>query len=68
MMSCVEFAMYCLLLFYRTLREELKPLRPVGKLLCVKLVVFVSFWYVHVHTNININIQTRRRIQQNELQ
>ncbi|RXN08482.1 transmembrane protein 184C [Labeo rohita] len=38
------FAMYCLLLFYRTLREELKPLRPVGKLLCVKLVVFVSFW------------------------
>lgn len=53
-MSCVEFAMYCLLLFYRTLREELKPLRPVGKLLCVKLVVFVSFWYVRVHTNINI--------------
>ncbi|XP_067301496.1 transmembrane protein 184C-like [Pseudorasbora parva] len=38
------FAMYCLLLFYRTLREELKPLKAVGKLLCVKLVVFVSFW------------------------
>uniref|UniRef100_A0A8B9KDN1 Transmembrane protein 184C n=1 Tax=Astyanax mexicanus TaxID=7994 RepID=A0A8B9KDN1_ASTMX len=42
------FAMYCLLLFYRTLREELSPLRPVGKFLCVKMVVFASFWYVHV--------------------
>ncbi|KAG9269017.1 transmembrane protein 184C [Astyanax mexicanus] len=38
------FAMYCLLLFYRTLREELSPLRPVGKFLCVKMVVFASFW------------------------
>ncbi|XP_030631717.1 transmembrane protein 184C-like [Chanos chanos] len=38
------FAMYCLVLFYRTLREELSPLRPVGKFLCVKMVVFASFW------------------------
>lgn len=38
------FAMYCLLLFYRVLKEELSPIQPVGKFLCVKLVVFVSFW------------------------
>uniref|UniRef100_A0A8C2L7D1 Transmembrane protein 184C n=1 Tax=Cricetulus griseus TaxID=10029 RepID=A0A8C2L7D1_CRIGR len=38
------FAMYCLLLFYKVLKEELSPLQPVGKFLCVKLVVFVSFW------------------------
>ncbi|XP_076427923.1 transmembrane protein 184C-like [Peromyscus maniculatus bairdii] len=37
------FAMYCLLLFYEVLKEELSPIQPVGKFLCVKLVVFASF-------------------------
>ncbi|XP_040274457.1 transmembrane protein 184C [Bufo bufo] len=38
------FAMYCLVLFYKVLKEELNPIKPVGKFLCVKMVVFVSFW------------------------
>ncbi|MEE6461353.1 hypothetical protein FKM82_001265 [Ascaphus truei] len=36
--------MYCLVLFYKVLKEELNPIQPVGKFLCVKMVVFVSFW------------------------
>ncbi|XP_030047529.1 transmembrane protein 184C [Microcaecilia unicolor] len=42
------FAMYCLILFYQALKEELRPLQPVGKFLCVKMVVFVSFWQAAV--------------------
>ncbi|KAG8453960.1 hypothetical protein GDO86_000548 [Hymenochirus boettgeri] len=38
------FAMYCLVLFYKVLKEELNPIQPVGKFLCVKMVVFASFW------------------------
>jgi len=36
--------MYFLVLFYIVTKEELAPLRPVGKFLAVKAVVFFSFW------------------------
>lgn len=37
-------AMYCLVIFYHSYKRELAPMKPLGKFLCIKAVVFLSFF------------------------
>jgi hypothetical protein len=38
------WALYCLVFFYYALKNELSPIRPVGKFLSVKALVFATWW------------------------
>jgi len=40
----ISMSLYCLVLFYMTTREELQGLKPVPKFLCIKAIIFFSFW------------------------
>lgn len=40
----VTISLYCLAIFWKILWSDLKPFNPVGKFLCVKLIIFASYW------------------------
>jgi hypothetical protein len=40
----ITYAFYYLVLFYLALGDRLKPYNPVPKFLCIKAVLFLSFW------------------------
>ena len=40
----VMLSMYCLVLFYITTRVDSERYRPLAKFLCIKAVIFFSFW------------------------
>ncbi|CAD7696853.1 unnamed protein product [Ostreobium quekettii] len=38
------WAIYCLIMFYRATKHELKPIRPVAKFMLIKSIVFLTYW------------------------
>lgn len=42
--ASVTVAMFCLIQFYLQLKDTLREYKPFLKVLCIKLVIFFSFW------------------------
>jgi hypothetical protein len=40
----IFMCMYCLVMFYFQCKADLKPYRPIPKFLCVKTIIFLTFW------------------------
>ncbi|KAI0055706.1 DUF300-domain-containing protein [Artomyces pyxidatus] len=42
--TSICLSLYCLAMFWLSINEDLKPFRPMPKFLCVKGILFFSFW------------------------
>ena len=52
----VLFAFTALFYFYCASRQVLAPHKPLGKFLCVKAIIFLSFWQVLLAMTINVTV------------
>lgn len=50
----VSLSLYSLAIFWKILWTDLKPFNPVGKFLCVKLIIFASYWQGIILAILNI--------------
>ena len=57
----ISLSLYSLVLFYMATEERLKPYNPFSKFLCIKAILFFSFWQTCLFTVlIHINLFSKQ--------